>query len=86
MITLVKAIGGTDLDQRVPMPGGGGTKPILATGLIEPLSMNMLDSLSVHAKMSLIHHIVTHINKQITTKSSVALAPALVETYCRYIY
>ena len=84
MIALVKTIGGQDLEQRVPMPGGGGTKPILAIGLIEPLSMNMLDALSVHSKMSLIHHIVTHINKQIASKSPVALAPALVETYCRY--
>ena len=30
---------------------------------IQPLAMQILDSLSVHSKMSLLHHIVTHILK-----------------------
>ena len=32
---------------------------------IQPLPMDILDSLSVHSKMSLIHSIVTHILKQV---------------------
>lgn len=85
MQALIKTIGGHEmLEQRVRMPGGGGAKPLLATGLTEPLSLSMLDALSVHAKMSLMHQIVTYINKQIASKTGPALAPALVETYCRY--
>lgn len=33
---------------------------------VQPLPMELLDSLSVHSKMSLIHSIVTHILKQVT--------------------
>ncbi|GAB6022180.1 Mediator of RNA polymerase II transcription subunit 23 [Chamberlinius hualienensis] len=56
-----------------------------ANGPTQPLSMNVLDSLTVHAKMSLIHNIVTHIVKLAQTKSTLALAPALVETYSRLL-
>jgi len=35
--------------------------------------------------MSLIHSIVTHAIKQAQSKSSLALAPALVETYSRLL-
>lgn len=35
--------------------------------------------------MSLIHSIVTHAIKQAQSKSGVALAPALVETYSRLL-
>lgn len=55
------------------------------TGPIKPLSMSILDSLTVHTKMSLIHNIVTHVMKLAQTKSSVSLSPALVETYCRLL-
>ncbi|XP_012520679.1 PREDICTED: mediator of RNA polymerase II transcription subunit 23 [Propithecus coquereli] len=44
-----------------------------------------LDSLTVHAKMSLIHSIATRVIKLAHAKSSVALAPALVETYSRLL-
>lgn len=54
-----------------------------------PLPMVTLDSLTVHAKMSLIHSIVSHIIKQAQTKNTIAnpvnMAPALVETYSRLL-
>ncbi|TRY72734.1 hypothetical protein TCAL_11188 [Tigriopus californicus] len=82
MAALVKAIGGTlDPAEKMAMPG----RNCLANGATEPLSMDILDALSVHSKMSLIHSIVTFIGKQISTKTTLALAPALVETYCRLL-
>ncbi|XP_033644723.1 mediator of RNA polymerase II transcription subunit 23-like [Asterias rubens] len=68
----------------VSMPGPG---MCVASGPTTPLSMSLLDSLTVHAKMSLIHHIV---NKNIMTAihhqaTAVALSPALVETYSRLL-
>lgn len=54
-----------------------------------PLSMVTLDSLTVHAKMSLIHSIVSHIMKAAQSKNTVPvgsnMAPALVETYSRLL-
>ena len=50
-----------------------------------PLSVQCLDSLTVHTKMSLIHNIVTHIMKVAQAKSSQNLAPALIETYARLL-
>nr|CAD7403168.1 unnamed protein product [Timema cristinae] len=57
----------------------------LANGPTTPLSMSILDSLTVHSKMSLIHSIVTHVIKLAQSKSNMALAPALVETYSRLL-
>lgn len=51
----------------------------------QPLAMDMLDSLTVHAKMSLIHGIVTRVIRLAQSKQAVALAPALVETYSRLL-
>nr|CAI5826619.1 unnamed protein product [Callosobruchus analis] len=50
-----------------------------------PLSMTVLDSLTVHSKMSLIHSIVTHVIKLAQGKSGMPLSPALVETYSRLL-
>ncbi|KAJ8957543.1 hypothetical protein NQ318_020582 [Aromia moschata] len=50
-----------------------------------PLSMAVLDSLTVHSKMSLIHSIVTHVIKLAQAKSGMPLSPALVETYSRLL-
>jgi mediator of RNA polymerase II transcription subunit 23 len=50
-----------------------------------PLSMAVLDSLTVHSKMSLIHSIVTHVIKLAQSKSGLTLSPALVETYSRLL-
>lgn len=56
-----------------------------------PLPMLTLDSLTVHAKMSLIHSIVAHMIKQAqaSTKGSMPnvtiMDPALVETYSRLL-
>ncbi|XP_014210874.1 mediator of RNA polymerase II transcription subunit 23 isoform X1 [Copidosoma floridanum] len=50
-----------------------------------PLSMSILDSLTVHAKMNLIHNIVQHMMKSAHSKSNSALPPALVETYSRLL-
>lgn len=64
------------------VPSGGAVQPTV------PLSMVTLDSLTVHAKMSLIHSIVSHIIKQAQNKNTAAasaMAPALVETYSRLL-
>ena len=50
-----------------------------------PISMSILDSLTVHAKMMLIHSIVQHMMKSAQSKSNMSLAPALVETYSRLL-
>ena len=47
--------------------------------------MTILDSLSVHVKMSLIHNIFTHVTKSAQSKSNMPLPPALVETYSRLL-
>jgi mediator of RNA polymerase II transcription subunit 23 len=64
-----------------PMPGNNCS----AGGPTAPLSMDILDALTVHAKMSLIHNIVTHVIKLAQAQSKLALAPALVETYSRLL-
>lgn len=54
-----------------------------------PLSMCILDSLTLHCKMSLIHSIVTHVAKLAQNKTNIPgssmMAPALVETYSRLL-
>ncbi|KAI1287629.1 Mediator of RNA polymerase II transcription subunit 23 [Halotydeus destructor] len=52
---------------------------------ILPLSMDLLDSLTVHTKMSLIHNIVTQIMKLAQSRTPVSLSPSLVETYSRLL-
>ena len=52
---------------------------------IIPLSMDILDSLTVHTKMSLIHNIVTQIMKIAPVRPPVHLSPSLVETYSRLL-
>ncbi|XP_035384714.1 mediator of RNA polymerase II transcription subunit 23 isoform X1 [Electrophorus electricus] len=66
---------------RISLPGTN----CMASGSTTPLPMNLLDSLTVHAKMSLIHSIATRVIKLAHAKSSIALAPALVETYSRLL-
>uniref|UniRef100_A0A3Q3JPP4 Mediator of RNA polymerase II transcription subunit 23 n=1 Tax=Monopterus albus TaxID=43700 RepID=A0A3Q3JPP4_MONAL len=80
MGVLVEAIYGNG-SMRIPLPGTN----CVASGSVPPLPMNLLDSLTVHAKMSLIHSIATRVIKLAQAKSSVALAPALVETYSRLL-
>ncbi|XP_064625436.1 mediator of RNA polymerase II transcription subunit 23-like [Lineus longissimus] len=58
---------------------------IPAAAPTQPLPMNLLDSLTVHAKMSLIHSIVTRVIRLTQTRVNNALAPALVETYSRLL-
>eukprot|EP00794_Sanderia_malayensis_P004577 gene4577-5179_t len=75
----------------VDMCYGSGTNTVtlpgdvLAASPISPCPMEMLDSLTVHAKMSLIHSIVSRVIRLANSKSTVALAPALVETYSRLL-
>ncbi|XP_037789098.1 mediator of RNA polymerase II transcription subunit 23-like isoform X2 [Penaeus monodon] len=80
ILTLSESIQGNQ-KSTVPMPGIN----CVALGSTTPLSMTLLDSLTVHVKMSLIHNIGQHINKQAQHKSGVALAPALIETYARLL-
>uniref|UniRef100_A0A7N8Y729 Mediator of RNA polymerase II transcription subunit 23 n=1 Tax=Mastacembelus armatus TaxID=205130 RepID=A0A7N8Y729_9TELE len=80
MGVLVETIYGNG-SARINLPGTN----CMASGSVTPLPMNLLDSLTVHAKMSLIHSIATRVIKLAHAKSSVALAPALVETYSRLL-
>lgn len=67
------------------MPNGNPTTPLPTV----PLSMCILDSLTLHCKMSLIHSTVTHVAKLAQNKSNIPgnnmMAPALVETYSRLL-
>ncbi|XP_068198883.1 mediator of RNA polymerase II transcription subunit 23 isoform X3 [Antennarius striatus] len=80
MGVLVETIYGNG-SMRINLPGTN----CMASGSVTPLPMNLLDSLTVHAKMSLIHSIATRVIKLAHAKSSNALAPALVETYSRLL-
>lgn len=64
---------------------GVGTVAMPNSGPISPIPLAFLDALTVHAKMSLIHSIVSHVIKCAQTKNNVPLAPALVETYSRLL-
>ena len=82
LTALIEACGGSGAAASagaVQMPGYN----CVAAAPVYPLPMEILDSLTVHAKISLIHAIVSHILKQ--TKNSVALSPGMVETYCRLL-
>lgn len=96
MSDLMKVIGGSSAGSAVAVPAVAATvdkeetiempgKNCTAYSPTEPLSMDILDAMSVHAKMSLTHSIVNHMSKQVSNKVTVALAPALVETYCRLL-
>ncbi|XP_014226928.1 mediator of RNA polymerase II transcription subunit 23-like [Trichogramma pretiosum] len=50
-----------------------------------PLTISILDSMTAHAKMNLIHSVVQYIMKVAQSKSNIALPPALVETYSRLL-
>lgn len=67
------------------LPNGNPGTPLPTV----PLSMCILDSLTLHCKMSLIHSIVTHVAKLAQNKTSIPgssmMAPALVETYSRLL-
>lgn len=76
-----RIISGTQKSAQAPLPVANS----MANGPTTPLSMAVLDSLTVHSKMSLIHSIVTHVIKLAQSKSHMALAPALVETYSRLL-
>uniref|UniRef100_A0A8C1XQ15 Mediator of RNA polymerase II transcription subunit 23 n=1 Tax=Cyprinus carpio TaxID=7962 RepID=A0A8C1XQ15_CYPCA len=80
MGVLVETIYGNG-SMRITLPGTN----CMASGSVTPLPMNLLDSLTVHTKMSLIHSIATRVIKLARAKSSLALAPALVETYSRLL-
>lgn len=67
--------------ETIPMAGSA----IKAYAPTQPLSMEILDLMSVHAKMSLIGAISPNMCKQVTNRTNIALAPALVETYCRLL-
>ncbi len=69
MTAVYKAIGASvDVQETTQLPGGGsgdGSPNSLAQAPTEPLSMDFLDSLTVHAKMSLVHSVVQFIVKQV---------------------
>lgn len=61
--------------------GSADNCPVAGT---TPFSIVVLDSLTVHGKMSLIHGIVSQMIKQAQCKTSLP-TPALVETYARLL-
>ncbi|CAH4038427.1 mediator of RNA polymerase II transcription subunit 23 isoform X1 [Pieris brassicae] len=73
----------TLLGNQKALPNGNPSTPLPTV----PLSMCILDSLTLHCKMSLIHSIVTHIAKLAQNKTNLPnmMAPALVETYSRLL-
>nr|XP_009858310.1 mediator of RNA polymerase II transcription subunit 23-like isoform X1 [Ciona intestinalis] len=77
---LVESVFG-DTSSTSPMPGNN----CVAFNKTVPCSMDLLDTLTVHTKMSMLHSISTKIQKFAQAKSSVGLAPALVETYSRLL-
>ena len=79
MSILVESIYGNNKNTCL-LPGN-----LVASAPTQPLSMNLLDSLTVHAKMSLIHSIVSRVIRLAKSKTTAALAPALVETYSRLL-
>lgn len=76
---LVESIYG-DSKHTTLLPGN-----IVASAPTQPLAMSLLDSLTVHAKMSLIHSIVHRVIKQAKSKATIAQSPALIETYSRLL-
>ncbi|KAL5016930.1 hypothetical protein ScPMuIL_006519 [Solemya velum] len=76
---LVDAVYGNNKNTTL-LPGN-----VVASAPTQPFPMSLLDSLTVHAKMSLIHGIVTRVVRLAQSKSGIALAPALVETYSRLL-
>ena len=73
MSALVKAVGGSTGNtvgnpSHTTMPGTN----CVAANPVQPLPMDLLDSLSVHSKMSLIHSIVTHILKQVSVQTFIS--------------
>ncbi|XP_065332205.1 mediator of RNA polymerase II transcription subunit 23 isoform X2 [Cloeon dipterum] len=81
MAALVETIFGSQKQGQAPMNTNNG----MSNGPTTPLSMEALDSLTVHSKMSLIHSIGSHVVKLAQSKSHMPLAPALVETYSRLL-
>ncbi|XP_059485779.1 mediator of RNA polymerase II transcription subunit 23 isoform X2 [Neocloeon triangulifer] len=81
MAALVETIFGSQKPGQTPIATPSG----MSNGPTTPLSMEVLDSLTVHSKMSLIHSIGTHVVKLAQSKSHLPLAPALVETYSRLL-
>uniref|UniRef100_H2YVM2 Mediator of RNA polymerase II transcription subunit 23 n=1 Tax=Ciona savignyi TaxID=51511 RepID=H2YVM2_CIOSA len=78
--TLVEGVFG-DASSTTPMPGTN----CVAFNKTTPHSMELLDTLTFHTKMSMLHMISQKIQKFAQANASVALAPALVETYSRLL-
>ena len=90
MNDLVKAISGVAANDNLGPGGNAETTKMpgincFAYAPTAPLSMDILDAMSVHAKMRVTHSIVNAINKHITSKTALALSPASIETYCRLL-
>ena len=80
MLALVEAVGGGTAPPPgvAPLPGG-----CTAALPVQPLSMDILDSLSVHSKMSLLHHIVRHMLDLAGNKSAICLRSS---HYCTILF
>ena len=87
MTALVDAVLGLQrgVQQQPSLSSSAMNNAAMPSGPTTPLSMAILDSLTIHAKMSVIHRIVTHVIQLAQSKSTKAMAPALVETYSRLL-
>jgi mediator of RNA polymerase II transcription subunit 23 len=67
---------------KVAMPGTGS---LMAVGITEPCPLELLNSLTTYAKMSLWNNVLSRVLKPSAGHGHLCLSPALVETYSRLI-
>ncbi|KAJ8687549.1 hypothetical protein QAD02_023343 [Eretmocerus hayati] len=85
MAVLVETILGTQKNPQQQPLQGLQSNPVQSNSPTNPLPMCILDSLTIHVKMSLIHNIFGHVAKCASTKNNSPLPPALIETYSRLL-
>ncbi|XP_062520937.1 mediator of RNA polymerase II transcription subunit 23-like isoform X3 [Corticium candelabrum] len=72
--------GSSPLANMVAMPGACN---LMAVGITEPCPLEVLDSLTTYAKMSLWNSVLNRVLKPVSGHGHLCLSPALVETYSR---
>ena len=84
LLTCIAGLNPASGGPHLALPGQG----CLAHPATEPLSMDVLDAMSVYSKIALVHAVVKYIATQITSQGGakvLAVAPALVETHARLL-
>ena len=87
-ISLLSYLSGNQVSagQPIAMPGS----QCFAFPVTQPLSLPVLDAMSVYAKIQLVHHVLKYLQNYISTWTqnggkSLAVSPALVETHVRFL-